>query len=54
MGPFLEQMIDKYFDVDEMEFVPVEQWSGEDLASLEVMANGELQRRADDVVKLSH
>ncbi len=52
MQPFLNDILEKYFDDEDYEFVPITEWSGEDLAELEVAANGELQRRADSVIKL--
>ena len=54
MVQFLNDILDKYFDDDLVEFVPISEWCGEDLAEIEILANGELQRRADDVIKLQH
>ena len=43
----LESLMVKYYD-PYCQWLPLEEWDSEDLVDLEIMANGELQRREGD------
>lgn len=45
MDELMDALMRKYYNWDMDEWHPVETWEPEDLVDLEIMANGELQRR---------
>ena len=41
---FFDDLVSKYWD----DLTPIEEWDADDLVALEIICNGELQRRAHD------
>ena len=47
MDELLEELMEKYWWTSSA-WTPIEQWDAKDLVDLEIMVNGELQRREHD------